>query len=207
MRGHGWGIDRCRVVLAPCWHGEHRPFEAAALGLGYILLDQGYGDLGAVLLEVAPEQGSVQDDALRALIDERLHKIAAADHVPQRLRENAAHVATLPPSDPSVDPASRDGRIGTVWIAWTVWGDDDAGDEDRSWYSASWQSNDPGYHWAEDGPYTTSLRDALAWARERADAVVVRPSWDVGTSYWAGAQPLSGHGYPRGLPPLDESRA
>ena len=68
---------------------------------------------------------------------------------------------------PSVDPASRDGRIGTVWIAWTVWGhcdDEDAGDEDglEAWYSVSWQSNDPRIHWAEDGPYTAGLRDALA---------------------------------------------
>ena len=191
---------------------EHRPFEAAALGLGYALGAQGYDDLAAVLLEVVPKQGIVQDDALRALIDERLHKIAAADHVPQRLRENAAQVATLPPSDPSVDPASRDGRVGTVWIAWTVWGDDeaaDAGDEDRlePCYWVSWQSNDPGYSWIEDGPYTTSLRDALAWARDRTDAVVVRPAWDQGTSYWAGLQPPTGRGHPLDLPPLDESRA
>ena len=189
---------------------EHRPFEAAALGLGYDMRNQGFHDLAAALLEVVPTQGIVQDDAVRALVEDRLCKIAATDHVMPQLREDAAHVATLPPSDPTVDPGSRDGRVGTVWIAWTIWNDFDDEDVDGDrleGYSVSWQSNDPGYNWAEDGPYTTSLRDALAWARERADAVVVRPSWDVGTSYWAGAQPLTGHGYPRGLPPLDESRA
>ena len=193
---------------------EHRPFEAAALGLGYALGAQGYDDLAAVLLEVVPKQGIVQDDALRALIDERLHKIAAADHVTPQLRQEAAHAAALPSSDPSVDPASRDGRVGTVWIAWTVWNDfddeaADAGGEDglEPCYWVSWQSNDPGYNWCEDGPYTTSLRDALAWARDRTDAVVVRPAWDEGTSYWAGLQPPTGQGHPVNLPPLDESRA
>lgn len=188
---------------------EPRPFEAAALGLGYDLRAQGYDDLAAALLEVVPKQGIVQDDAIRGLIDERLRNIATADHVNPRLRQEAVHAATLPPSDPSVDPASRDGRVGTVWIAWTVWNDfdDDQAAEDglEPCYWVSWQSNDPGYNWCEDGPYTTSLRDALAWARDRTDAVVVRPAWDQGTSYWAGPQPPTGQGHD--LPPLDESRA
>ena len=139
---------------------EHRPFEAAALGLGYALGAQGYVDLAAALLEVVPTQGIVQDDALRALIDERLHKIAAAGHVTPQLRQEAAHAATLPSSAASVDPASRDGRVGTVWIAWTVWNDfdddasADAGGEDglEPCYWVSRQSNDPGYNWCEDGP-------------------------------------------------------
>jgi hypothetical protein len=190
---------------------EHRPFEAAALRVGYALDDQGFGDLAAVLLEVVPKQGIVRDDALRALIDERLHKVAAADHVPPRLREKAAHAATLPTSDPSVDPASRGGRVGTVWIAWNGqddgWGIDED-DPPEPGYEVSWQSDDPGYNWIEDGPYTASLREALAWARDRTDEVVVRPSWDEGTSYWAGPQPPAGQGH-RGnnLPPLDESHA
>ena len=189
---------------------EHRPFEAAALAVGYALDDQGYDDLAAALLQVVPRQDIVADAALRAVIDDLLLKIATTDRVGPWLRERAAHAAALPPSDPSVDPASRDGRVGTVWIAWTVWGDDDAADaadEGRSGYWVSWQSNDPGYSWVEDGPYTTSLRDALTWARDRTDAVVVRPAWDQGTSYWAGPLPPTGRGHPSNLPPLDESRA
>ena len=190
---------------------ELRPFEAAALGLGYALRAQGYDDLAAALLEVVPEKGTVKDDALRALIEGRLHKIAAADHVAPQLREDAVHVITLPPSDPRVDPGSRDGRVGTVWIAWNSADDDAAGDAGSGdapepGYWVSWQSNDPGYNWCEDGPYFTSLRDALAWARERADAVVVRPAWDEGTYYWAGQGRPTGQGHPTDLPPLDESR-
>ncbi|WP_460822185.1 hypothetical protein [Nocardioides ungokensis] len=191
---------------------EHRPFEAAALGVGYALDDQGYHDLAAALLQVVPRQDIVTDAALRAVIDDLLLKIATTDRVEPWLRERAAHAAALPPSDPSVDPGSRDGRVGTVWISWKVWDDfddEDARGEDRlePGYSVSWQSNDPGYSWVEDGPYTTSLRDALTWARDRTDAVVVRPAWDQGTSYWAGPQPPTGRDHPSNLPPLDESRA
>lgn len=53
-----------------------------------------------------------------------------------------------------------------------------------------------------NGPYITELRDALTWARERTDRVVVRPSWDQGTYYWPGLGPN-----PHEFPPLDESRA
>ena len=73
------------------------------------------------------------------------------------------------PGTDTVSPGTRDG------------GDDG---EDDGWY--------------EDGPAFTDLRDALAWARRRTDAVVVRPAWDENTHYWAG-QGID----TRGLPPLD----
>jgi hypothetical protein len=102
------------------------------------------------------------------------------------------------------DPPARRGRTGTVWIAWS--GDDradpDVEDPDEPGYSVSRQSDgeDDGEDdgWCEDGPAFTDLRDAIAWARRRSDAVIVRPEWDENTYYWAG------RGIDRrGLPPLD----
>lgn len=54
----------------------------------------------------------------------------------------------------------------------------------------------------ESVPETPSLRVALAWSRERAAKVIVRPSWDEDTHYWAGDPP------PRGsMPPLPDEPA
>ena len=107
----------------------------------------------------------------------------------------------------------RHGRTGTVWIAWSG---EDGGDGEGGecaadpagegapgpGYVVAWVSERGDEDWCEDGPGFDDLRDALAWARARTDAVVVRPAWDEGTYYWAG------HGHdPRALPPLDEFRA
>lgn len=182
---------------------QDRSFEESALVLGRDLRADGYRDLAAALLEVVPETGTVRDDAHRAVVAERLHGISAADHVPSRFRERATQLASLASTDATI----RHGRTGTVWIAWEGRDSDNAEDpagEDGSQpgYWVSWQSDRGQVDWCEDGPYCADLRDALAWARARTDAVIVRPAWDENTHYWAGR----GHDQ-RNLPPLDESRA
>jgi len=179
---------------------QDRSFEESALVLSRDLRAHGYRDLAAALLEVVPQTGSVSDDAHRALVAERLHNISAAESVPSRFRERATHMANLA----SADAISRHGRTGTVWISWESGHSDNTAGEDlpKPGYWVSWQSDRGQGDWCEDGPYCADLRDALAWARARTDAVIVRPAWDENTHYWAGP----GHD-PRNLPPLDESRA
>lgn len=182
---------------------QDRSFEESARVLGRDLRAHGYRDLAAALLEILPETGSVGDDAHRAFVAERLHRISAADHVPSRFREVATHLASLA----SADAIIRHGRTGIVWIVWESGHSDNtgnpAGEEALTpGYRVSWQSDRGQGDWCEDGPYCARLHDALAWARARTDAVIVRPAWDENTHYWAGR----GHDQ-RNLPPLDESRA
>ena len=180
--------------------GRARSFEGPALVLGRTLHERGHHDLAAALLEIVPETGAVKEDAQRALLVERLRKVADDPDIASQLRAKAAHLADVA----SADPTPR-GRIGTVWIAWsdlTADGPMGADVPGLRGYWVSWQSDRGDDDWYEDGPSCTDLRDALTWARERTDAVIVRPEWDEGTHYWAG----SGHD-PRNLPPLDESRA
>ena len=121
---------------------DDRSLEDPALDLGRALRSDGHAVLAAVLLEVLPEAGALRDDAERALVAERLARVAAADDVPAYLRVRAARLADLARRDARV----RHGRTGTVWIAWC--GEDGDGSEDavgedtgEPGYSVSWQSD------------------------------------------------------------------
>ncbi len=174
-------------------------FEASLVELGHELRAEGHGMVAATLLEIVPEATRVDDERL-VLVAERLARIAASERVPEELRARAERLGIM-----TSDPVARRGHSGTVWIAWedfsrsTGWPD-----EDDPWvpgYDVSWQPDDPTSGWCETGPAFEDLHEALRWARLRTDAVVVRPSWDPSTHYWAG----SGRGR-HGHPPLDESR-
>lgn len=71
---------------------------------------------------------------------------------------------------------------GRGWIAWGF----DA-------YDASLQAGSRSPDVYDPGIVTTSLAEALAWARARTDWVLVRPRWDDGTYYWAGIGPVPEH--------------
>jgi len=68
---------------------------------------------------------------------------------------------------------------GRAWIAWI---NDD--------YHVSLQGGlaDPAIY--DDGLEGVTLPEALAWARERTQWVIVRPRWDPGVHYWAGVGPV-----------------
>lgn len=89
------------------------------------------------------------------------------------------------------------GRHGTVWVAWLDLSDDPGIEATgTAGYEASWQPDGVGTRPFEDA-WFASLDDALAWAHERTDSVVVRPSWDESRYFWAGTGDDA-----RGLPPL-----
>lgn len=158
--------------------------EAPALALSASLRASGHGDLAALLSEVVPKTDTGSDEH-RGLLAARLREVAAHAAVSADLQEQAARLAAV-----ADDPVVAIGRTGTVWIAWC---------EEAGRYDASWQADrdDPDLVY-EDGPGSASLDGALQWARHRADAIVVRPEWDHGRSYWAGAG-----ADPRGLPVLE----
>jgi hypothetical protein len=56
-------------------------------------------------------------------------------------------------------------------------------------WSAHWESDD-GQEWTQ-GPKAVSAQEAIAWGREHADIVQIRPG-DSGTVYSAGIRPPSG---------------
>jgi hypothetical protein len=170
-------------------------FEESALALGRDLGADGHAILSSMLLEVVPVTGAVRNGELRELIAERLRRVADATDVAPQLRRSAARLA-----ETATDAIRLRGRAGTVWIAWDD-GDNGPGGPPATQpgYSVSWQSEREGDDWWEDGPAFSELGDALAWARERTDSVIVRPSWDHGTYHWAGSGPD-----PRNLPPLEQ---
>jgi hypothetical protein len=76
------------------------------------------------------------------------------------------------------DDRSRQTR-GTVYIAW---------DEGRYWGYWEQEPDGPPRN-LEDIPESTSLPAVLAWGRDRAIRLIVRPEWDPGRSFWAGLGP------------------
>lgn len=78
------------------------------------------------------------------------------------------------------------GLRGRVWIAWLS---DDEDDPAQGSYWCSWQGDDS---ILETGPDVPDLAEALEWGRMRAAEVLVRPQWDAGQYYWAGAGPVPG---------------
>ena len=72
-------------------------------------------------------------------------------------------------------------RRGTVFIAWL-------GPDGR--YAMYWDATpDDAPALLEEGPDTDSTEVALAWARRRADRIVIRPKENSSESYWAGTAP------------------
>jgi hypothetical protein len=71
---------------------------------------------------------------------------------------------------------------GTVFIAW----DPDAEDAHYWGYWDSLPEGEPSRP-LEAAPRTTSLAEAVAWGRQRAPRVLIRPEHDPGENYWAGA--------------------
>jgi len=131
-----------------------------------------------------------------------LRRVAAVEELAPQLRTTAAQLADL-----AADAIALRGRTGAVWIAWEGHRDDGAHGATPAetlvpGYWVSWQADrEAEGDWWEDGPWFTDLREALVWARERTDAIIVRPAWDERTHYWAGRG-----ADPRALPRLDESR-
>jgi len=178
-------------------------FEASLRQLARDLRARGHLVLAAFLLEVVPEAGAVRTGEQRGLIADRLRRLATAEDLAPQLRASVVQLADL-----AADAIALRGHGGTVWIAWEGHHDDGShgprpAETLEPGYWVSWQADreDEGAWW-EDGPWFTDLRKALVWARERTDAIIVRPAWDEGTHYWAGRG-----ADPRHLPPLDESRA
>jgi hypothetical protein len=74
---------------------------------------------------------------------------------------------------------------GTVFAAWNP------SDETFDVYWDSFPENQPSFP-IEPGPRTSSINDVVAWGRERAPRVLVRPDDDPGEYYWAGAEEPTG---------------
>jgi hypothetical protein len=70
---------------------------------------------------------------------------------------------------------------GTVFAAWSP------SDEAYDAYWDSFPEEQPSFP-IELGPATRSLDEVVAWGRERAPRVLVRPEHDPGEYYWAGAE-------------------
>jgi hypothetical protein len=90
----------------------------------------------------------------------------------------------------NLDPMERK---GTVYIAWN---------EERGLYTGYWDQlpEGPPKH-VEQMPDYTSLAEVVAWGRERARSVMVRPANDPARYYWAGTGPRPAHEPP--LPDLE----
>jgi hypothetical protein len=76
------------------------------------------------------------------------------------------------------DEPGRFRGTGTVFLAW------DPADDN---YWGYWDAMPEASGSLEEAPRTESLTEAVAWARERAPRVLVRPESDPSEYYWAGA--------------------
>jgi hypothetical protein len=86
---------------------------------------------------------------------------------------------------------------GAVWLAW---------DEDRRGYVGYWDLEPDGQPTPlEKSPETSSLEDLLAWGRERAKRLFVRPELDPHVYYWAGEGPIPQGAAQEGVKRLDIS--
>jgi hypothetical protein len=74
---------------------------------------------------------------------------------------------------------------GTVFASWS------SADETYDVYWDSFPERQPSVS-IEAGPRTRSINDVVAWGRERAPRVLVRPEHDPGEYYWAGADEPTG---------------
>jgi hypothetical protein len=117
----------------------------------------------------------------------RLRRLAGAADLPAPLREQARALLDAARSLPTAV-----GRGGTVFAAWL-----DLPGPEGGHYAAYWDASPDASCFLEQGPGTADLDALLAWADERSDRVVVRPSWDPSHHYWAGRA-----GRPATTPPL-----
>jgi hypothetical protein len=83
------------------------------------------------------------------------------------------------------DDPDRFRGTGTVFAAWTP----DDGTYDVYW--DSFPEEQPSFP-IEAGPRTGSIDDVVAWGRERAPRVLVRPEHDPCEYLWAGADEPTG---------------
>jgi hypothetical protein len=167
--------------------------EGRAALLSDRLRQSSRADLGAYLSELLPDGPAPHDEHLPELRI-RLARVAAEPALDESLRLEAAHLL-----DVASDLPSAIGRTGRVWIAWWFARRPQDAATHPPHYLCYWEglADDSGL--LENGPDFEHLHDALAWARRRADNIVVRPTWDPETHYWAGQGPP-----PDGLEPLAE---
>jgi hypothetical protein len=136
--------------------------------------------LGAYLSELLPDGPAPHDEHLPEL-RLRLERIATDPALDQPLRQEAAHLL-----DVAGDLPSAIGRMGRVWIAWWFARRPQDAATHPAHYWCYWEGLDEDSGLLENGMEFEKLQDALAWARRRADNIIVRPSWDPDVHYWAG---------------------
>ena len=157
--------------------------EGRAASLADRLRESSRADLGAYLTELLPD-GAVPHDEHLPELRTRLARVASEPALDESLRQEAAQLLEI-----AGDLPSAIGRTGTVWIAWWFARRPQDAAVYSPHYMCHWEgpADEPGL--LEDGPNFDDLDDALAWARCRADNIIVRPSWDPGEHYWAGQGP------------------